>query len=187
MQINRTFIGQFENISGRFAISDPCYGIDVWCRGELSDVKKGMWNAEVGIYDAGEWGKRVALLIAIHVDYNDDAEGDYVSKVADFEVGVDSGQAGIFDASHYKDDSVFVNGTVVDGQAEKGNTWYDHCCNVTLDPPNYAGIIPFGTVSCSGYGDGGYDCTFWRDTNNEIIKVVITFITEDDENNGPGE
>jgi len=187
MQINRNFLGQFENISGRFAISDPCYDIDVWCRGELSGVKKGMWNAEVGIYDAGDWGKKVALLIVTHVDYDDDAEGDYISKIADFEVGVDSGQAGIFDVSHYRDDSVFDDGAVEDGQAEKGGIWYDHCCSITLDPTNHAGIIPYGAVSSSGYGDDGYDCTFWLDSNNEIIKVVITFIVKEDEDNSLGE
>jgi len=184
MHINKIFLGQFENISGQFAISDPCYDVDVWCRGELSDVKKGMWNAEAGIYDAGEWGKRVALLIATHVDYDENAEDDYISKAAEFEVGVDSGQTGIFDVAHYRDDSIFCSGAVKNERDEKGEVWYGHCCNATCNTANHAGIIPFGVVSSSGYGDGGYDCTFRIDSNNEIIKVVITFISEEDEDDG---
>jgi hypothetical protein len=181
MQIERAYLGQFENVSGRFAISDPCYDVDTWCRGELDDVKKGTWNAEAGIYDAGDWGKRVALLIATHNDYDEDAEGDYLSDVTQFDVGVDSGQAGIFDATHYRDDSVIGYDEPSGGQySEKGKRWYDLCCRATLYSEHQADVIPYGVVSSSGYGDGVYECTFWLDSTDEVIKVLITFIGEDD-------
>ena len=180
MQINRISLGQFENISGRFAISDPCYDTNVWCRGELTQVRKGKWNAEVGIYDAGNWGRRVALLIATHEDYDEDAEGNYQLETAPFEVGVDSGQAGIFDAIHYKDDSIFWNrGNPVHDYGDNGEKWYGFCCDATLNTEHQADVIPFGVVSSSGFGDGGYDCIYFTDTNGEIIKTIITFIDED--------
>jgi hypothetical protein len=181
MQLIKTFLGQFQNVSGRFAVSDPCYGKDARCRGELDNVRRGTWNAEVGIYDAGDWGKRVALLIATHIGFDEDAEGDYGMKIAEFRVGVDSGQAGIFDALHYRDDSVFDEVEKQNTDSErKGEKWYEFCCNATTNTPFDADVIPFGVVSSTGYGDGVYECNFWLDSNDEIIKVVMTFIGEED-------
>jgi len=178
MQVDRVYLGQFECISGRFAISDPCYTTDVWCRGELENVKKGMWNAEVWKCDAGRCGKRVALLTATHAAFRENAKGD-IMETANFEVGVDSGQAGIFDAAHYRDDSVLGDYTKPHYDFEEsGDKWYEFCCDKTLAKAQ-AGVIPYGVVSCSGFGDGDYVCTYCVDSNGETVKVTITFITED--------
>ena len=175
MLITRKSVGSFVNESGRFAISDPCYEPDVWCRGELENIKAGTWNAEVGMTDAGSgWGVRVAMLIATHESCDEDAGIDLTERRAEFEVGVDSGQAGIFDAKYYRDDSVFG---VSEGD-ETGEVWYDHCCSATLSEAR-VGIIPFGVVSSSGYGDGGYECVYYTDADNHVVKVVVQFIYEE--------
>jgi hypothetical protein len=182
MTIYKIPLGQFENVSGRFALSDPCYKTDVWCRGELDNVRKGTWNAEIGQCELEFWGKRPAILTATHSSFDEDAEGDYSQDTADFEVGVDSGQAGIFDAAHYRDDSVFPPGFRPNSDYGNGkDVWYGFCCDTTLNAECQAGVIPFGTVSSSGFGDGGYECTFWKDSDGEIIKVIIVFIYEDNE------
>ena len=58
-------LGSFEMVSERMAVSDPCYDTDVWCRGELQDVLPGIWEASVIKRDEGEWGMRVARIIAV--------------------------------------------------------------------------------------------------------------------------
>lgn len=93
-------------VSSRMAVSDPCYDADVWCRGELENVLPGTWQAYAVKRDKGEWGPRVVRLVAVHREYADTCET--VAELTSFEVGVDSGQAGLFDCLHYRDDTVAV-------------------------------------------------------------------------------
>jgi len=178
MDYNRIPIGLFECVTGRFAISDPCYETDVWCRGELDNIKKGTWKADVGTCDCGEWGIRVGLLITTHENFNEDAEGDLTEHTAQFEVGVDSGQAGIFDAQYYRDDSVFPADKSPESEFDAADRWYDFCCDATAQEHN-AGVIPYGAVSSSGFGDGGYDCVYYTDPSDQVVMVVIAFIGDD--------
>ncbi len=87
------------------------------------------------------------------------------------EVGVDSGQAGIFDDVQYGDG---------DGEYGDTDTWYGRMCETTSDPIG-AGVQPEGVVSSSGFGDGGYDCQVIRSSNKDIVGVRIVFITHEDE------
>ena len=149
-------IGLFENISGRFVVSDPCYDAGTWCAGVLEGVKKGLWCAFVTYSDEGKFGIRISELVAIYSAL----EKDVGMVAASFVVGVDSGQAGVFDAEHYK---------------PKNKNWYYDCCDKTLSNEQ-AGIIPYGVASSSGCGDGTYKCTYGVDNNGEIVKVCIKFI-----------
>ena len=94
-------LGTFEMVSSRMAVSDPCYDADVWCRGELENVLPGTWQAYAIKRDKGEWGPRVVRLVAVHREYADTCE--FAAELAPFEVGVDSGQAGLIDCLHYDD------------------------------------------------------------------------------------
>lgn len=152
-------LGTFEMVSERMAVSDPCYDTDVWCRGELSNVLPGIWKASVVKRDEGDWGMRAAKLIAVHEDYADSVVE--LMELAPFEVGVDSGQAGLFDAQHSRDDAVVADpGTAVNGN-DPGALWYMRCCHLTLTKLA-AGVLPYGVVSSSGFGDGSYDCFYGR-------------------------
>ena len=172
-------LGSFEVVSGKLAVSDPCYDIDVWCRGELENCKRGTWMASVVEKRMGSWGHRICKLIAVHEDF---IHAPFSQReVAGFEVGVDSGQAGIFDASHYRDGSIVPN----DGhkhlfEGEEADPWYDYCCDITLSDQS-AGVLPYGCVSSSGFGDGGYDCFIWRNSEGQIVRVEIEYIAEDEE------
>jgi hypothetical protein len=149
----------------RVRVSDPCYGTGVWCSGVVDNVKEGTYNVDVEISDEGMWGERVKSLTAIHSDYN----GHSVIVKAGFEVGVDSGQAGIYDEDYYNQ---YHSGD------DCNEDWYEEICNLT---------DPFGTkdgkcvVSSSGYGDGGYDCYLLKDKNNEVVGFQIVFIEDEDE------
>lgn len=176
--VKRTLeLGEFLVLSGKLAVSDPCYDTDVKYRGDLENVMNGTWHASAVEMQTGSWGRRIARLIAVHENYADEkmSKGQCVG----FEVGVDSGQAGLFDASHYRDDSVIPNAKPLLNE-EPAAIWYKHCCDITLSPLS-AGVLPYGVVSSSGYGDGGYDCFICRNEYGQIIRAEIEFIPEEDD------
>lgn len=152
-------------LGNKVRVSDPCYGTEVWCSGVLENVKEGAYNVEVMMSDEGMWGKRVKALAVIHTDYKGPL---HFTERADFEVGVDSGQAGIYDEEYYNQYH-----TVDDCDED----WYDAVCDLT---------DPYGTkdgkcvVSSSGFGDGGYDC-FTIVENGEIVAIMILYIPDEDD------
>jgi hypothetical protein len=170
-------LGTFEMVSSRMAVSDPCYDADVWCRGELENVLPGTWQAYAIKRDKGEWGPRVVRLVAVHREYADTCE--FAAELAPFEVGVDSGQAGLFDCLHYRDDTVAVEHPNV-SRKDAGMLWYMQCCCRTLTR-EAAGVMPYGVVASSGYGDGSYDCFVSRNSDGKIVCVEIEFIPEEDD------
>lgn len=182
-------IGKFQVESGKLRVSDPCYDKDTWCAGEIKNVKNGEWQACVSYSDEGNWGIRVATLICVHKDHklgtwDKHPLDDNTWKKQSFEVGVDSGQAGIFDDKYFKDDSVVANLTGKDRLYKNEilcpkEPWYSWCCDRTLAEDS-AGVIPFGAVSSSGYGDGCYEC-YIKEINGEVIGVAVDFGLLNDE------
>jgi hypothetical protein len=156
------FVGTFEVKSGTMMVSDPCYELGTWCQGKLPNVKLGTWEASISRRDG-----RVAELCV-------SAVGSPIGREerATFEVGVDSGQAGFWDLAEFRGGQ---------GEADEKGTFYGDACAATDE---YAGIMPGGVVSSSGYGDGGYVCWFSRDQDGQICTARVTFIgeeTEDDD------
>lgn len=172
-------LGTFEVTSGKFQVTDPCYDKKTWCAGSLDNVRNGTWVGYVVRCDeTGQKpfpdGIRNAELHAYHSDLKKLPTKWTKSKI---HVGVDSGQAGIFDEAKYPE-----------GGAED-DKFYDACGKQTLgeygSPDGYyaddinfkrAGVVNnFGVVSGSGYGDGGYNCYVVK-RKNEIVAVKIVFI-----------
>jgi hypothetical protein len=164
MMANRKDIMQSFTVSGtKLIVSDPCYKRGTWCQGVVDNVLPGKWNASVE-YDADEG--RVASLRAEHST----AKAEY-NVLGNFEVGVDSGQAGIFDEAFYPQDNC--------GEYKDETSFYGKCCKATSGD-DQAGIIDdMGAVSSSGYGDGGYECLLGFDKDNKVVSVIIGFITDD--------
>jgi len=185
--ITKKKLGSFEVKSGKVRITDPCYKLDTWCAGTLK-VKKGDWEVEVIKSDEGDWGNRCAVLLAWHSDYPVDFEDGKFEE--EFEIGVDSGQAGIFDLKYYKDDQIVAKTKrICKDKLHRvcvDEPWYSICCDRTLSEIG-AGVIPFGCVSSSGYGDGGYICSSIRDTYSPkfpVIAIKIDFgVIENEDDN----
>ena len=156
-------------LNSKVMVSDPCYGLNTWCQGIVKNVLPGTYYCFVEYSDEGDWGTRVSAIEVRHAYY--DRVSDFYPE--DFEVGVDSGQAGIFDYDYYeKYHSDRKERPHVD------DNWYDKVCNITL---TRAGIIDNrGFVSSSGYGDGGYTCWTARDDNGNVFAIRIEYITEDE-------
>lgn len=179
-------------LSRRVVVSDPCYTRDTWCMGFLENVKPGKYKPILTYTDeTGGWGERVAEVAVFH------ESAGYISdsrwEKADFEVGVDSGQAGIFS------DYIYPTGKDT-GEYDDKTSFYGACCEATLGegykkfsewaekgqkgtcPEWLRGgtILNEGVVSSSGYGDGEYECYFAQNTNGEIVAIKIVFIQEEE-------
>lgn len=173
-------IGTFTLNSGTMRISDPCYDKTVWCSGTIPNCVIGEWQAGAAYYNDAMFGRRVALLVAKAANSSvgfDLANDIYALTPAPFEVGVDSGQAGMYDDVSYGLDSTVEDLPEPDEifGDEPGCLWYSVCCSVT-DGDDYAGVIPTGVVSCSGFGDGSYTAFYHKDGNGKTNLIAILYI-----------
>ena len=160
-------VGTFDVVDDTIHISDPCYDLNTWCTGDVQNAKKGTWNAYV-THGKTDWGHRCWELLAVHTKYPKTLP---MPEKTDIDVGVDSGQAGIFTKSAY-------NG----GEAsdDYGSGWYDACCELTLDSKLGGGVLDGGCVASTGFGDGSYDCFIARDGMAKAIGIKLVFISESD-------
>lgn len=166
-------IGTFEVVSPKIMVSDPCYEKDTWCNGVVNNVKKGTWKAEVVIGTEGDWGNRVRSLVAF--SKNGKPIGAWHKET--FSVGVDSGQAGIYDLRFFRDNNVVkdVERVNPDNIICEDKPWYSINCDRTIGKFK-AGVIPYGCVSSSGFGDGEYTCYTKRDKDKKVVVISIEFI-----------
>lgn len=138
-------------VTDTISVGDPCYTYP----GFVVDAKKGNWTANV--HTVNSFGERVARIIVHHEQFNPAAKLEVESHI----IGVDSGQAGVFNGVYNGSDGVF----------------YEDCGSVTLSEQGY-GYLKNGFVTSSGYGDGGYEAIVFKE-NDEAVCVEITFIGED--------
>lgn len=163
----------FEVTSGALRVTDPCYDMDTWCAGTIANVKNGTWAAGIVTSDEDSWGVRVSRLCIKHVDVVEKGS-DYART--DIDVGVDSGQAGFFDLTPFTEHAAATHGD----DSENHKSFYDEVCKMTIDE-NQFGVVEFGAVSRSGFGDGSYDCYTAINAEGQVVAAYIDFITEDEE------
>lgn len=162
-------LGAFTVESGKLRVTDPCYDKGVWCCGVLENAKPGIWIALFRMEEDALWGSRVAELCVRHVEHLNAV----IDTLADITVGVDSGQAGFFDDAHYP-----LGET---GECGDKNSFYGKVCALTAsDNGPGGGVLPFGAVTSSGYGDGGYECHI-AVVDDKVVGASITFIGDDDD------
>lgn len=110
-------------LSDKVRVTDPCYDIDTWCAGTLDNVLPGEFNCSYN-HDAKKWFngetyERVTAIEAHHKDYPNIKATEYMK---DIDVGVDSGQAGIFDFEMFSD---------VCSDDELKEKFYNEVCDLT--------------------------------------------------------
>ena len=158
------------NLSDKIIISDPCYERGIWCAISDFEVMPGKYETFIIKY-ADDCDVRAAAVIAVHSDYIETL--DFIWKSHNCEVGVDSGQAGIFD------DSIYPEKGEPKGEYDDEETFYGECCKLTLSDTQ-GGILKNekGVVSSSGYGDGCYEL-FSQYRNGYCIALMIDFTLAD--------
>lgn len=154
-------------------VSDPCYSVPTWCQHKLTGVLPGEYVTTAFRTDnTGGWGTRCAALIAVHKDYTEDTLSWRAVNAAD--IGVDSGQCGIFAMDTYRNDAVFQEPNNFGFSAhESGDHWYGHMCDRTLSDLGW-GTYSHGVVSSSGFGDGSYKLLLAKH-NGKIVGIAIDF------------
>lgn len=174
-------------------VSDPCYEVPTWCQIKVSNVLPGNYYADATRIDSGDWGDRIGYLISIHEDY---IGKDLKWKTHTGEVGVDSGQAGIFSMESYRNDSKvdeiglgdgdvsFFDSFPIDRSKEDGERWYRCMCSRTLGKQQW-GTYSNGVVSSSGLGDGGYVLYVARD-KRKVVGFCIDYGIDEEQTFPPG-
>ena len=178
---------KFEVVSGKMILSDPCYSVPTWCQGVVENVKNGEWIGIAELTNQGQWGDRISMLLSMNVDAmnkNPNLEQELItmSKPLPFEGAVDSGQFGHFDFDNYRKDELAINLVKAfedDYSTEEGDEWYRACCEITLH--NEFGAMPFGVVSSSGFGDGGYTNYGIKDDSGQYVGFMTIFIDDEDD------
>lgn len=172
---------QFEIKSGKIVASDPAYSMGTWCQAVIDNVRNGTWFAHVETSDEGCWGNRIAALVVYHAD-NLQTNPNILSQFHQmpklpFVGGVDSGQFGFFDHDAYRNDDVITSDIPLwTYTIEKpGDKFYSACCHQTLGVETW-GLLPFGAVSTSGYGDGKYTILGEKNSHGEYIALAVIFI-----------
>lgn len=173
---------QTINLGSEVYVTDPCYSVPTWCQLKFDNVLPGQWVATM-IYDELGGSNRNAELVLIHQDYQNknlvyDWFGDF---------GVDSGQAGIFDAASYRDDAAVAGMKLpklrepfkLFGEHRDGDSWYEAICHFTLENDGW-GSYDTGAVSSSGYGDGMYP-VYGAEEDGKIVALQLSFIPQDSE------
>lgn len=165
-------------LSNEVMVSDPCYEVPTWCQHKLTNVLPGEYFTNVIKSDEGNWGTRIGALVAIHRDYIEDPLSFREVKSAD--IGVDSGQAGIFSMETYRKDEIFMNEVSEFNKSyqgwkdDGGEQWYGHMCDRTLGDEGW-GVYDRGVVSSSGYGDGSYELSVAKH-KGKIVGIAINYL-----------
>ena len=167
-------------LGNKVVVSDPCYTIPTWCQAVIENVLPGEYVCYVQKAKKHFWGDRISKLIAIHSDYQN--KNTWIPYPAD--IGVDSGQAGIFDFNTYRDDEYAKTIPHGDGEDLKiedqsGDKWYCKMCSRTLGHTQY-GSYPNGIVSSSGLGDGSYELFVLKHAG-QIVGFKIDFGVDEEE------
>jgi len=168
---NLVDIGAFEVETDKLIISDPCYDVGTWCMGSLSPVKPGRWHASVERGDYVGWGERICKLVAVHKHHT---VGDLEFRMTPIDVGVDSGQAGIFDERYFRDDYDISEEDFGSEPWDCDGPFYSACGSHTLSKKG-AGCLKHGTVASSGVGDGSYNC-YAAEKEGLIVGVALDFL-----------
>lgn len=155
-------------LSERAVVSDPGYDRTVWCMNNNVQVKSGEYLSFAIKSDEDKFGDRVACIICIRSQSFTDLKKALRKNwsVVDTTIGVDSGQAGIFD------NSVYPEGTDV-GEFGEPDTFYGECCEITLGDQSCGRLKNGkGIVSSSGFGDGSYELKALKEGDASIALMI---------------
>ncbi len=152
-------------LGNKVMVSDPCYKPGTWCQGVLENVLEGNWNVEVR-YGHDPFGTSNTLPHAL-IAHHENFMGIKPNEECDFEVGVDSGMAGIFNYNYYSD--------VINYDNESHDKWYKEICDYIFRVRSSVHCDDY-IISFTAYGDGGYTCYVGRNEEGKIVSIMIDFI-----------
>jgi hypothetical protein len=151
-------------------VSDPCYPVGTWCQTIIRGVLPGKYLATMpGLFEPFKgYSERNVGISVLHEHAH--LAGRKITWKKYSTIGVDSGQAGIFDLASYR------GGDHSDDRSEGsvGELWYDEVTKLTLDTVDNWGSTDSGIVSSSGLGDGMYNVHLAK-LNRMVVGISIDF------------
>lgn len=190
-------------------ISDPCYGLGTWCQGVLTNVLPGEYECFVEHSDEDEFGSRVARIYVKHKDYLDalpygnleDIEVGVDSGTAGI---YDNDYYKMYHSDKSEKEHVDENWYDRTGDLTYVLVKNPNYKELDVDDPDFLTkykeymqdpyshfeyirkfdantIDGKGFVSSAGYGDGIYRCYTTRNADNQIVSIMIEFISEYDD------
>jgi hypothetical protein len=169
-----TSLGEFTVVSGTLVVTDPSYErTKSPIQAVLHRALRGPWKARLLSLEIDD-DTVPAMLLASHAEHPCPPDEAIWSEVSDLlGVGVDSAQAGIFDLQHYRDEAI-APATAADESA-----WYAMVCAAQRQRAG-GGVVPYGCVARSGFGDGLYPC--WTvNFEGRVVGVAVSFdVVSDD-------
>lgn len=157
-------------LGNKVTVSDPCYKPGTWCQGTIDNVLEGNWIAEIKYGETNMFGSSTTVPFALIV-HHESFPNVEPTEVCDFEVGVDSGMVGIFNADHYHN--------TINYDKESHDVWYNEICDIfrRRSPVHCRNYI----ISFTAYGDGTYDCYVGKNEEGKIVSIMIDFICSDED------
>jgi hypothetical protein len=160
-------------------VSDPCYELGTWCAAHLKGVKPGTYHVFVKKTNEGSWGVRIANMMVVHEDH---LKGVLKWAHLPYDIGVDSGQCGIFSLESFRNDDHDIPLTesefsknYVKKEDESGEKWYVSMCDFTLSTTMW-GVYDQGVVTSSGLGDGSYVLFGAKNSDGEIVALSVDYL-----------
>lgn len=172
-------LGTFEVDSGLLTVGDPgytkaCLRFHV----PLVGTKTGTWCGTVLRAHVPGRGERCAALVAHHESYLPSVDQPVWVPLGSLDV--EYAVAGIFDSAHYYEG--VLDADVIDEARVAEDPWYAACARRAHGRGAYddrgAGVVPFGCVASSGFGDGVYTCYVVRAADRAVVGVCIDFDLE---------
>jgi hypothetical protein len=156
-------------------VSDPCHEHAL----TLRNVLPGEFQVSVPSARVAGWGDRNTGLVVVH---NRHRGRPLVWEKHRKEVGVDSGQAGIFDKPSYRNDASVAGLPWARKRPPwrfdpelPGELWYVKLSDMTLNRKEHWGLYETGVVSSSGLGDGVYPILVARNPQRKIVGIALDF------------
>lgn len=144
----------------RTLISDPCYDKDTWCAGEVNTLP-----GEYIVQEIVEKGKYPILKGVFVVHYSQYGKLDFDDCYEDslIDVGVDSGECGIYDSEKYP-----VNGIDCDDSKFEED-------RVVYRTPDG----DWGVTAGNFGGDGSYKAYLHRNRDGQVDAIHLDFSMDD--------
>lgn len=161
-------------LGNKVIVTDPCYRIDTWCNYIVNNVLVGEYNTLIKTFDGGSWGERVKELIVLHKDYKEphDEEIEYQWKPVSDNIGVDSGQCGVYDLSYRcKTSDDWIH----------NSEFYKKACKCTDKNEQYGEQDNAGVTSRTGFGDGTYTLFLLENSDGHVVGFRIVYQFDDEE------
>ena len=157
--------GKTIKLGDKVRVTDPCYDMDVWCTGTLTDVLPGNYKTSL-VVDVDN--QDVCGLEVWHEKMKDSDKVLFEETYDD--IGVDAGMAGVIDYKEYE--KIWSEG--------KHEEFYKNVSRQILNGvenrKQVIATVENGAFSSSGYGDGSYRCFVAKNTEGKIVYIRIKFL-----------